>query len=81
MKYKAEIYDTMREVYEEFLNNKNDRNELVAMVDSYEPHELFKDLCEWYGMSASRVEGIYELFYGKGEHKGDGGWFPMCMPK
>ena len=77
MKYSEEIYNTMQEIYGEFLNNPEDRNELITMVDSYETHELFKDLCDWYGMRVSRVEGIYELFYGKGVNKGDGGWFPM----
>ena len=75
MKYKKEVYVIMKEVYEEFLNNKNDRNELIEMIDSYEPHELFKDLCEWHCLRPSLVEIIYETIYGKGVDKGKLGWY------
>ena len=76
MKYKKEIYETMKEIYGEFLNDKDDENELIEMVDSYEPHELFKDLCEWHGLRPSLVEHVYEMFYGKGKDKVFG-WFAI----
>ena len=71
-KYSDDVYMAMKEPYEEYCNTEE---EFVEMVDSTEPYELFKDLCEWYGYQPSKVEFLYETFYGKGENKGDGGWF------
>lgn len=77
MKYKQDIYKAMKPIYEEYLTDKNDENELVEMVDSYEIHDLFKDMCEWHGVSPALVEHLYETFYGKGENAGKYGWFSL----
>lgn len=75
MKYQEKIYNAMKAVYEDILNDKNDENELVELVNSIERHELFKDLCQYHGVQPSLVEYTYETLYGQGENKGEYGWF------
>lgn len=76
-KYDDVIYEVMKEPYKQFLNDKNSKEELVEMVDSFDIYNLFKDLCEWHGVQPSLVEELYEIFYGKGETKGNLGWFSL----
>lgn len=75
LKYSNEVYDKMYDYYEDCLNDKNDRQELIETVDSIEPHELFKRLCNWLGTNASTVEFVYESIYGKGQRKGELSWY------
>lgn len=77
MRYKEEVYIAMKEPYEMFLDDGDSRDELIEMVDSLEPHELFGDLCDWHGVRTSLVEFIYETIYGKGTDKGEFGWYPL----
>lgn len=75
MKYQENVYDTMKKVYGDILNDRNDKDELMKLVDGIEMHELFKDLCQYHGMQPSLVEHVYETLYGEGKNKGKYGWF------
>lgn len=72
MKYTNEVYDAMKPVYEEFLDDKNDKKELIELVDEYDKYTLFHDLCEWHGMKPTLVEHVYETCYGRPENKTKG---------
>lgn len=79
MKYSKEVHDAMYDYYEEDLNDKTDRQELISTVDSLDKYELFQRLCNWNGIAPSKVEYLYELFFGKGENKDEIGFFKNVL--
>lgn len=74
-KYKDEIYEAMVPIFKEFLNDKNNKREHIEAVDSLEIHDIFKELCEYNGVSPAKVAYLYELCYGEGPQKSNFEWY------
>lgn len=77
-KYDENVYRDMEEIcspiYPNPVHTKTEKitDDFIKEVDKMESHEVFKELCEYHGVTPGLVEYLYESVYGRPKEKTKG---------
>ena len=77
-KYDENVYRDMEEIcspiYPNSVHTKTEKitDDFIKEVDKMESHEVFKELCEYHGVTPGLVEYLYESVYGRPKEKTKG---------